>query len=210
MKKIVWSVASFCPIGLPGVLTPVRRHEAAAMGPQPDGSPYNPLQKVETNAMTTRVRNKTSRQVQLQKVLSGLAKHYTNVTLTLGGASYPEVDLAKLVQQDLDAMTASATAAAALATVVQSERDAHAKVDPVLRLLKSYVISQFGDTQVASSVLADFGYSPRKSTKPTVATKAEALVKTEATRKERHTLGPKQKAQITGTPPVVPAPKLGA
>ena len=46
-----------------------------------------------------------------------------------------------------------------------------------------------------------------KTTKKTVATKAEAIQKTDATREARHTMGPKQKAQIKGT--VTPQPSQG-
>ena len=48
-------------------------------------------------------------------------------------------------------------------------------------------------------MLHDFGFSKRASV-PTVDVKAEALAKTKATRKARHTMGSKQKQEITGQP----------
>jgi hypothetical protein len=144
----------------------------------------------------------TSRQTQLQKILAGVAKHFSNVTsLTMGGASYAVADIVKLVQQDLDAMAANANAKAAVRVAVQVERDTHAKANPVLRLLKAYVIAVFGGTQAATDTLADFGYAPRKPGKQKLQTKVVAKELATATREARHTIGPKKKAKIKGTLP---------
>lgn len=158
--------------------------------------------------------NKISRQSRLQKILYGLGKHFSSVpTITLGGVSYPMTDLKRLIQGDLDTMTATAQAKAAYRAQVQVERNADAQVNPILRLLKAYVIAYFGETQDAAAALDDFGYSPRKTPKKSVETKAQAIQKTEATRQARHTQGRKQKAKVKGTatssapatPPAAPA-----
>ncbi len=154
---------------------------------------------------------KVSRQARLQQILHGLGVRFPNVsTLMLGGVDYTMDELKRLVQGDLDAMEATAQAVAAFRTLVQRERNTHAKVNPILRLLKAYVIASYGDTQDASGALADFGYAPRKSSKKTLATKVEAVDKAKATREARHTVGPKQKAKIKGTVPAPPAPAPGA
>jgi hypothetical protein len=58
------------------------------------------------------------------------------------------------------------------------------------------------------TTLADFGLSPRKSTKKTLDTKVTAVAKTKATRTARGTKGPKAKAKIKGTvPATAPATK---
>lgn len=143
--------------------------------------------------------SKSSRQNRLRLILSGIDKHFQNVTsVTLGGSTHTLVDLKQLIQTDISASDASVQAEASWRTDVQSERDSHAKVNPLLRLFKLYVIAQFGDTQNATEALADFGWSPRKSTSKTIATKAGAVAKTAATRTARHTMGSKQKAQVTG------------
>jgi hypothetical protein len=143
--------------------------------------------------------SKSSRQNRLRLVLAGIDKHFQNVTsVALGGSTFTLVDLKKLIQTDIDTSDASVQAEASWRTDVQSERDSHAKVNPLLRLFKLCVISQFGDTQSATETLADFGWSPRKSTSKTIATKAGAVAKTAATRTARHTMGSKQKAQVTG------------
>ncbi|HEY8039212.1 MAG TPA: hypothetical protein VIF15_05430, partial [Polyangiaceae bacterium] len=71
---------------------------------------------------------------------------------------------------------------------------------PVLRYLKTFVVTQFGDTQDSGPKLEIFGFTPRKARTTTVKTKAAAAEKVVATRKARNTMGPKQKAKIKGTP----------
>lgn len=146
--------------------------------------------------------NKATRQNQLRQLIAGIDKHLTNMTsVTLGGATVTLAALKTLFQMDVDASDASVQAKANLSSVVQLERNSHAKVKPMLRLFKLFVIAQFGDANDASSTLADFGLQPRKSSTTTVATKAEAIAKTKATRAARHTTGSKQKEKITGTVP---------
>ena len=149
------------------------------------------------NSHTTKV----SRQSQLLKILTGLAKHYPNGTFLLGGVSYSLTDLTALVQAVLDAITASAKAKAVYGAQVQVERNANAKANPVLRLLQKFVVSQVGDTKDTSGTLDDFGYSPLKSTKSTVAVKAVAVEKNLNTRVVHHVLGKKQRAKLTATAP---------
>jgi hypothetical protein len=175
--------------------------------------------KRKRKTMTATDKNKATRQNRLRQVLSGFDKHYPSVaSITLGGVVYTPATLTGLIQGDINASDASVQAKANLASVVQVERNSHAKVNPVLRFLKAYVIAQFGDTQDASSTLADFGYTPRKSPKTTVATKSEALAKTKATRALLHTAGPRQKAKVKDaatavsaapSPTPTPAPAAG-
>jgi hypothetical protein len=53
------------------------------------------------------------------------------------------------------------------------------------------------------AMLADFGFSPKKTVVKTVATKAEAATKAVATRQARHTMGSQEKKAVHG---VLPAP----
>jgi hypothetical protein len=152
--------------------------------------------------------NKTSRLKRLQKIQQGLGKHFQGVTqITLGGTSYTLTELTALLQGDLDAMTLSGTTDAAHRTAVAAERLKHAQVDPVLRLFKALVISQFGDSPASAQALEDFGYAPRPPSTRTVKAKAAAQVKAKATREARHTMGPKQKQEITGSPATPQTPK---
>jgi hypothetical protein len=157
---------------------------------------------------------KVTRQAQLQQIQSGLNKHFSSATqFTLGGATYSLSDLQGLIQEILAALSAVAQAKAALATQVQVEDNAIAKAAPVLRLLKNFVISQLGDTKEASSALADFGYTPRLTTKSSVKVKAEAVDKSLNTRVEDHDLGKKEKEKLKATqtsPAAAPAPSATA
>jgi hypothetical protein len=74
------------------------------------------------------------------------------------------------------------------------------------------VLAQFGDTQAASSVLADFGFTPQKVPAITAEAQATAVEKNRATRAARHTMGPKQKKLVTGTvaPTTAPSPATPA
>ena len=75
-----------------------------------------------------------------------------------------------------------------------------------IAVLHAFVVNQFGATNGA---LADFGMKPRTTKQRTSAQKAETAQKAAATRTARHTVGPRQKAQIHGAPaPTTPdAPK---
>jgi len=113
-----------------------------------------------------------------------------------------------LIQADIEATDAADKARADWLTAVQVQEDSHQKVAPVIRALKRQVLAQFGDTQAAGSVLADFGYTPQTVPAITAEAQAAAVGKNRATRAARHTMGPKQKKQVTGTvaPPATPAP----
>jgi hypothetical protein len=162
--------------------------------------------KDKRKTMTTTNNSKASRQNRLRQVLSGFDKHFPSVTsITLGSVVYTPQTLTALIQGDIDASDASVKAKADFASTVQAERSSHATVNPVLRFLKAYVVAQFGDTQDASGTLADFGYTPRKSTRRTVATKSTAVAKTKATRTLLHTAGPKQKEKVKSEAAAAPA-----
>ena len=150
--------------------------------------------------------SKSSRQTRLRKLLQGIDKHFQSLSsLKLGPAVYTMPQLKALIQSDIDVSDVSVQSRAKLKADVQVERNSHAKVNPVLRLLKSYVISQLGETNDASETLADFGLTPRKTTKKTAVTKVDAQKKAKATRAIRHTMGRKQKAKVKGDAPAATA-----
>ena len=97
---------------------------------------------------------------------------------------------------------------AKLTADAEGARNTHGSIDPVLRLLKMFVVAQFTDDPDAADKLGDFGYSPRKVATRTSAEKATAAEKAAATKVARHTMTPKQKAGIHGTlaPTQVSAP----
>jgi hypothetical protein len=87
-------------------------------------------------------------------------------------------------------------AKAAWLTAVQVARDSRARLDPILKGLTHFVMLEVGDTQASSEKLAAFGYTPRKPRTVDPATQVAAAEKARATRKPRHTMGPKQKRKV--------------
>jgi hypothetical protein len=167
--------------------------------------------------MSTPSRSKKTRNDRLRLIASGAQKHFPNASLTLAGQTLTTSALEQLLQQDIAATDAADKAHAAWLTAVQAQNASHRALAPVLRALNSYVLAQFGDSVDVGTVLADFGYSPRKVTKVPVDTKAAAAAKAVATRKARHTMGAKQKKAVHGGAPApspapapAPAPKSGS
>jgi hypothetical protein len=139
-------------------------------------------------------RNKT--QAHDAQVIAGIEKHLQTVpSLPLLGSAYTPADLVKLVQSRLDAASTTTTTKANWHSTVVAEKALNAKLTPVLRALRQYVINVFG---AASPVLADFGFAPSKLTTRTPEEKAAATAKAKATRAARHTMGTKQKKGVKG------------
>jgi hypothetical protein len=161
--------------------------------------------------MSTLNRSKPTRKDLLRLIISGVQKHYPSGQMTLASQTFNlPSDLVKAIQADIDVTDAADKARADWLAAVEVQTDSHQKVGPVLRAFKRQVLAQFGDTQDASSTLADFGYGPQKVAVKSSATKAAAAELGRATRAARHTMGSKQKKQVKGTitpvsPPATPA-----
>jgi hypothetical protein len=156
-------------------------------------------------------KNKVTRQNRLRKVLSGMGKHFQNVTaLTIAQVVHTVPELEARIQKDIVASDTTDQSKAVWQADVQAERQSHKDVDPLLRGIKQYVLLTWGDSKDSSSTLEDFGYAPRKprTVKPT--TKVAAAAKAKATRTARHTVGPKKRLTIKGTVPTPTAPEAAA
>jgi hypothetical protein len=148
--------------------------------------------------MTTH--NRTTTQARDAQVIAGIDKHLQTVSsLPLLGSTFTPADLVKLIQSRIDSANAASTTKAGWHSAVVKDVALNAKLTPVIRALRQYVISVFGDT---SPVLADFGFAPPKKATRTPEQKAAAAAKATATRKARHTMGKNQKKDIKGTVPV--------
>lgn len=145
--------------------------------------------------------SKTNRAEMIRKVMAGLAKYYGKGTLLLAGTSYTPAALQKLLQSDIDANDGSTQARAAWLEAVKEARATDATTDTVLEAIEATVKGQYAKASNADTVLADFGYPAPKKVVKTVAVKAAALAKTEATRAARHTMGKRQKAKVVGILP---------
>ena len=133
----------------------------------------------------------------LRVILAGVVKHYSGTSLVLSGATIAAADLVKQIQSFITLADAADAEAAKWHDSVMVTRDAGTKLRPLLLALKGVVLNQFGNDL---SALADFGYSPRKVSKPKAEVKAQAQVKAKATRVARNTVGPKKKLTIKSAP----------
>jgi hypothetical protein len=143
--------------------------------------------------------NNNTTQAHDAQVIVGIQKHLLGVpSLPLAGATYAPADLVKLVQSRIDSAGVVAAANASWHSTVAAQKALGAKLTPLLRSLRQYVLNSFGET---SPVLADFGFSAPKTATKTPEQKVAAAAKAKATREARGTLGKKQKAKVKGTVP---------
>jgi hypothetical protein len=153
--------------------------------------------------------NKVTRLARLNQAIAGIQLYFKAMkTIILGGTSYTPGAVVTLLQATATAIAQASNSKAAYLEAVQAMRNQIAASTPVLRYLKTFVVTQFGDTQDSAQKLETFGYSPVKPRSKNVQVKAAAAEKGVATRKARNTMGPKQKAKITGAS--TPQPTSGA
>ncbi len=145
--------------------------------------------------------SKASALASVRALIAGTQKHTPTGSLSFGNATYTADSLVQMLQSLADAMTLHDTAQAKAKDVLLSLHDVTAKVRPVLRAYRAYLVATYGD---ATQTLADYGLTPPKAKAPrTSEQKAESAAKARATRKARGTTSKKQKALIHG---VVPSP----
>jgi hypothetical protein len=114
----------------------------------------------------------------------------------LGGTTYPRAVLLARIQAVLDAITSVRTARTALGQAIASQKAALAEGRALRAALKKTLQGRFG---ASSPVLQKFGFTPARTPKTPIATKAEAKVKAKATRAARGTVGKKAKQAIHGS-----------
>ncbi len=126
----------------------------------------------------------------------GIKKDLQNVTtLPLDGVMYTPTSVVALIQSRIDAANEVATTKAKHADAIAVYKALDTKVTGAVTGLKQYVFNALGKT---SPLLADFGFTPRKTTVRTPEQKAAAAAKAKATRAARGTKGPVAKLAITG------------
>ena len=154
----------------------------------------------------------TSRQTVITSVLALIAGINKNSTpaakATIAGVQYTSAQLTTALQVVVTLYEGVDAAEAAYKAKLAAEM---AQAPPILALVqatKAYVRATVGNQP---DVLVDYGMLPRKPRTPlTVAEKAAAVVKRNATREARHTMGKKQKKAITGaTTPATPTVTTG-
>ncbi len=141
--------------------------------------------------------NRLNRLADDQKLIAGVKQYLAQyASLSVDGQNTTPTNIAALLQARVDALTAVTNAEAALLAARKVERDGRVKSSTFRSALVRLVVGMF---QSSPDTLAAFGLSAPKAVTKSVATKANALAKSEATRKARHTMGKNQKAAIHGT-----------
>jgi hypothetical protein len=148
--------------------------------------------------MTTKT-NQTTVQTRDAQIVAGIGKHMQNVaSISLLGTSYATGDLTKAFQAQISALATLAALKLQVKAAVAASRTQEVELSALSTALKTYLVNEYGK---ASPVLGDFGFAPRKATPRDPVKKVLAAERLRATRKERGTMGPVQKAKITGTLP---------
>jgi hypothetical protein len=146
-----------------------------------------------------KAQGKETQATRVTQLITGFNKHFPDgsVTLTVGGATYTVSQLTSLFQSFVDMRTATETAQAAAKAKLIAETAQAPALRGVISAFVAYVKASFGNSP---DTLADFGLSPRKARTPMTAEQtATAVLKRNATRAARHTMGSKQKKEVKGS-----------
>jgi hypothetical protein len=142
-----------------------------------------------------------SQQAADQALIDGFTKHQGALpsSLTVAGAPVLLTTILSTLQSRVASRATVPPAKASYQAVVQANHDELTKSQPLASGVRQAIALMFaGQVQV----LADYGLKPRKVPAPrTPAQKAASAAKAAATRAARHTMGPVQKAKITGASP---------
>src|SRR5437016_3186573 len=123
--------------------------------------------------MTTSNNRKSSLD-QDSHLIAGVQKHLMNQSFIVGDKPCTVQEVIDLLQSRVTTGLAAVSGKAAWQAAVKTDRDQRAQTGVFVRALRAIVQGMFHDP----STLADFGLSPRKSTKKSVETKATAIAKT--------------------------------
>ncbi|MGA7121087.1 MAG: hypothetical protein WBY94_13365 [Polyangiaceae bacterium] len=144
----------------------------------------------------TKSTSKATTLTQVQALIAGTEKHFPSGSFTLGNTAYTTATLTQAFQSLANTLVALNAAHASLKDAVTAAQTIDAKVGPLVRDFKRYVVSTFG---AATQELADFGLPPPKARKPlTTEQRAAATAKLRATRAARGTTSRKQKLAVKG------------
>jgi hypothetical protein len=141
---------------------------------------------------------RTSRQAADQKMIDGTQQYFAlQAALTIAGATYTPAEIIEMLGKRIASNKAVEAANAQRTAAIKADRDARSASAPVLKAFRRILEGMYAGSP---DTLAAFGLAPLKVGTKSVAVKHEAIAKSLATREARHTMGPKQKATIHGTP----------
>jgi hypothetical protein len=136
-----------------------------------------------------------------QKMIDGIQKFLaSNATLTFGSQTMTPAAIVAVFQHRIQTAKAALDADAVRVAAVKVDRDERATTAKAVNAFRRWVVATFTESP---DTLATFGLKAPKARKTTVETKAQAVVKSKATREARGTKGSRQKKAIHGT--VTPA-----
>jgi hypothetical protein len=157
-------------------------------------------------------------QASYQALVSGLLSTYQPTdTFTINGETLTRDGVVARLNAYIATAEASKSSRQQWLGAVEAEHTGLVAVTPLRQSLHAIVQARLGGKDATG--LTAFGFSPAKSTKRTVTSKATAVAKTAATREARHTMGKVQKKDVKGdvvgitvTPliasPPTPAPSI--
>ena len=142
--------------------------------------------------------NRTSLRDRCRLASVGVDKHLAaEPAIPVGdGVTKKAADVKATLQNTINAADATQVARSQWIDASATEKSLRKSTVATLGAIKTFVILKFGSKDTAT--LADFGFSAPKQPQVTVDTKAAAVTKRAATRAARHTMGPPQKAKVTG------------
>ena len=153
--------------------------------------------------MQGNTRNSRADEILLFTKIATGVNHNVTSPILLGGQSTTPAQLVAVFTDAVQASTDLDAARLVYQQKLKAQQAAFATAYTTELTLKSYVYGVYGKD---NPVVTQFGFTVAKAGVKSVQVKAEASLKSAATRVARHTMGPKQKAGIHGTvPPVVPA-----
>jgi hypothetical protein len=124
--------------------------------------------------------NNTARKQQNQAVIAAVQKNLASATsLVLDGTPTTPAAIEAVLQDDIDATSAAATAKAAWLVAAKTEAAKAAAAESMRRLVQAYAVTTYGNTD---AVRSEWGMPPLKATTRTAATKAASAAKAKATR----------------------------
>jgi hypothetical protein len=166
----------------------------------------NPFREWRTIMAT--IKNQHDRIARDLKMAAGITKHFQKkASFTLSGEKYTSEELLSLLQARTDAARTAQTARAAWLNAAAALQEQLAKTDPVFANLQQQLLSTYSPT---ANELADFGIAPRKRPVLTAEQRLAAVQKRRATRNARHTLGKKQRLDVTSEVTNVTSPATRA
>jgi hypothetical protein len=156
----------------------------------------------------TNPKKRADRMADDQAMIDGITQFFAkNAKLTVGSTPMLPAAIVAVFQARIDSAKAVIAAEATAKGAVAADRNELATTAKFVRTFRRFVQASFEETP---ETLAIFHLTAPKVAKVDVATKAQAKVKSKATRAARGTVGEKAKLKISGETPTTGTPGAAA